>query len=187
MHVSGTMYAIYLGYGNYACSMHRTCTFHAWNMHISCMEQICFMHGKCQFHACSMHVTCMERACSMHETGMFQKNSCVFHAGKLHESTSANPYMNHACDLPEKHPNSLHVTCMTSEDLHEKPHYAILQLKISCMNIPIIHCMKCAVTCLKHACIRRSILSRGVSPPRVCTSIYLQWFCWLQPSRVVKT
>ena len=45
-------------------------------------------------------------------------------------------------------------------NMHEILNYSILSLEISCMELSGFGRMKCAETCMKHACFRRSILSR---------------------------
>ena len=64
-------------------------------------------------------------------------NPCMLHAC----------FRNHACNM------------------HEISNYSILLLESSCIKLSGFGHMKCAETCMKHACFRCSILSRdGTSP-----------------------
>ena len=75
--------------------------------------------------------------------------------------------------------------------MHEISNYSILSLEISCMELSGFGRMKCAETCMKHACFRRSILSRVVVVNSVHTyclqlSLLRAMFCGTAPLQLNK-
>ena len=125
------------------------CVHHAWNAPAPCMEYACTMHGICLYHAwntlnCTTHGMYLEHAFrhqSMHVTCMFHiylknvPNPCMLHAC----------FRNHACNM------------------HEISNYAIIIVTGNFMHETFwIGRMKCAETCMEHACFRHSILRRDI-------------------------
>ena len=110
--------------------------YHTWNM-----------SGTCKFHARNVHIF---HAWNIHEICMkFRHQSIHVTCMSPYLKTIPNPCMLHACF--RNHASNMHEI---SNYLH------VLLLELSCMKFSGLGRMKCAETCMKHACFRRSILSR---------------------------
>ena len=117
------------------------CT-HEWNTPVPRIEYACTTHGICLYHAWNTPVPHMEYAWNMQVSCMkYAYFSCMEHAQNMHEIQAP----------------------IHAYNMYEISNYSILLLEISCMKLSGFGRMKCAETCMKHACFRRSILSRDCS------------------------
>ena len=86
------------------------------------------MTGTCMKYVCTMHGTCMKYTSTMH-------GICLYHAWNyawyMHEDCMHVSDLYHACPVPVKRPNSLHVPVLSHERCMVHAHYALQDHAIS--------------------------------------------------------
>ena len=128
----------------YTCCKHKalccSCTVYA---HMNGISQY---HGMRLYYAWNTPVSCLEYACTTHGIRLYHAwNTLVRrmeYTWNMQVSCMKYPYF---------HAWNMHETCMKFR--HQSMH-------VTCMELSGFGRMKCAETCMKHACFRRSILSR---------------------------
>ena len=100
-----------------------------------CLIHVCTMQGSYTFHACNMHEMCVKfHACYM---------PCFYLKNVPNPGMSQDWNRKHACNM------------------HGVNYYSVPHQFQTCMKVSVIWRMECAETCMKLACFRCYIFSRG--------------------------